>query len=142
MGKQMLWSSIGVKATYHDVGRYYLVLTDKSIYYLAFNTHHELALTDIYPLNQISNMHFRKLGIKDTMKNSEIGGTGDIKDSSEALEFTFNDETVSFTCYGQNLDFPNLEFEHYQQEFMNNTEAFQYIDVMFKPLLEEKAAIS
>ena len=132
LGKQMLRSAVGVKATYVDVGRYYLVLTDKSLHYLAFDKHHEIAVQDSFPLSQIMDIHFRSVGTKDLMRNSDAHG-------NEVIEFECGGEKISFIYYLQNLDFPGIELKTYQKALMDHHEAFLYIDVMFKKHLEEKA---
>jgi hypothetical protein len=134
LGKQALWSMVGVKATYVDVGRYYLVLTEKNLHYLAFDKHSELAAHEEFPLTQLMNLTLRKAGTKEMMKNANAGG-------QEVLEFEFKGEKVSFTYYIQNLDFPNIELKEYQQALTSHYDAFFYVETMFKKKLEEKAGL-
>ncbi|MDR2540564.1 MAG: hypothetical protein LBD11_01980 [Candidatus Peribacteria bacterium] len=131
-GKQVLWSMVGVKATYIDVGRYYLVLTDKNLHYLAFDKHHELAVNEVFPLSQLMNITLKKATAKDLMVHSGASG-------GEVLEFEFNGEKVHFVYRIQNVDFPNVELKELQKLLTDNYEAFLYVEMMFQKKLEEKA---
>ncbi|MDR0369832.1 MAG: hypothetical protein LBH96_04970 [Candidatus Peribacteria bacterium] len=60
----------GVKATYHDVGQYYLVLTDTTLHYFAFDEHDEIIVHEKFPLKEMRDIQLRVPSSKEMMMTS------------------------------------------------------------------------
>jgi hypothetical protein len=132
LGKQALWSLANVKATYHDVGKYYLVLTEKNLYYIAFDKHDEVAVKEVFPLSALRNVVVRKVSSKDMMINKD--GMG-----SDVLQFEIDGDKVVFVYKPQNQQFPNLTIKEFQKALTDNYHAFLYIETRFTKKLAELA---
>ena len=140
LGKQALWSLVGVKATYHDVGKYYLILTEKNLYYIAFDKHEEVAETVAFPLTQMMHVTLRKPGTKDMVKYSvTVSNTHSLTPGGgQVLEFEYAGEKMSFVYYLQNVSFPNIDLKEHYAVFADHYDAILYLEMMFQKKLEER----
>lgn len=139
LGKQALWSLVGVRATYHDVGKYYLVLTDKNLHYIAFDKHDEVSENVLFPIAQLMNITIKNPNTKDMMKYSVSNTSYYAPEGAKSLEFEYDGEKLQFIYCGKNLIFPNMDDASYSQAFRTHYDAMLYVETMFQKKLEEKA---
>ena len=136
LGKQALWSMVGVKATYHDVGKYYLLLTDKNLHYIAFDKHDDVAVHEKFSLKGLKNLTLRKISSKDAMINMDGGG-------SHVIEFETDnaDKKLTFVYKHQNQQYPNVTMQEFQAAYTDNYEAFFLMEYAFQEKLSELAGV-
>ena len=124
---------VGVKATYHDVGKYYLMLTDNHLHYLAFDKHDDVAVHEKFPLEALRNLNLRKISYKDAVVHQ--GG-------NHVVEFELDEgDKITFVYKHQNQQYPNVTMEEFQEAYTNNYDAFFLAEHAFQKKLSELSGI-
>lgn len=132
--KQALWSMVGVKATYHDVGKYYLVVTDKNLHYFAFDKHDEIIVHETFPIKDMRNIVLRTPGTKEMATYSQEG-------EFEVLEFEIDGQKVVFGYFLQGYAFPNVSTDELSKWYGENYQTLMLVDYLFKKKLSDMAGL-
>lgn len=127
--KQALWSAVGVKATYYDVGSYYLVLTDTTLHYLAFDEHDEVVVHEKFSLGEMRDVQLRVPSSKEMMMISNAWI------ECEVLSFDVAGQNMIFIYYLQNISFPGVGNSQFTSFYKHHYQAMILLEYSFKKAL-------